>query len=105
MTNALLMQLLKNDLQLKTTANDAYLQQLLNYALSQLKQMGITIAEEQDEEGVTVASDEAIQVIQMQFASYLFRKRAGDETAMPRFLKRAINSLLFNQKMGASNDL
>lgn len=104
MTNQLLLELLKNDLQIKTTANDSYLEQLLSFALSQLKQMGISIEESKDDNDVTVASDEAVQVIQMQFASYLFRKRAGEETAMPRFLKREINSLLFNQKMESDQE-
>lgn len=95
-----LLAVLKTDLQTKTTANDSYLTQLLNFSLSQLKEMGITVTMAEDTEGNAVASDESIQMIQVHFASYLFRKRAGEETGMPRFLKREINNLLFSQKMG-----
>lgn len=100
MTNEVLLQLLKNDLQITTNANDSYLEQLLQFSLTQMERMGITIEVISDND-VNVASDEAIQVIQMQYASYLFRKRAGEETAMPRFLKRELNGLLLSQKMGS----
>ena len=34
----------------------------------------------------------------VQYAAYLFRKRAGNETAMPRFLRLRLNNILFSQK-------
>ena len=99
MDNSTLLSVLKTDLQTKTDANDSYLSQLLNFSLSQMKEMGITVEMTTDTNDEEVASDESIQMIQVHFASYLFRKRAGEETGMPRFLKREINNLLFSQKM------
>ena len=82
--------LLKQDLQMLTDSNDDYLQMLLEMAEGLIKREGIT------PEGTTEYAG-----IQIQYAAYLFRRRAGTETSMPRFLRWEMNNLLFNRKAKA----
>lgn len=80
--------ILKKDLQQEfTTANDDYLTQLLDFSKKLMEQEGIKY-------------EEAIEceMINVHYAAYLFRKRAGKETSMPRFLRYELNNLLFSQK-------
>lgn len=51
-------------------------------------------------EGITLdmTNDTHIRLITM-YASYLYRKRAESENAMPRMLRYALNEELFKQKM------
>ena len=50
-------------------------------------------------EGIAlVENDMDIDMAVVQYAAYLFRKRAGNETAMPRFLRWRLNNILFSQK-------
>ncbi|HCD43854.1 MAG TPA: hypothetical protein DEQ64_09000 [Lachnoclostridium sp.] len=79
---------LKQDLQRLTTANDDYLKNLMKLAASAIKTEGITLTEGD------IDSDMAV----IQYAAYLFRKRAGTDTAMPRFLRWQLNNMLFSQK-------
>lgn len=83
--------LLKKDLQLLTTANDDYLRWLLEAAASSIQREGIKLVEENLE----------CDMVQIHYAAYLFRKRGGTDTAMPRFLRYELNNLLFSQKGGA----
>lgn len=80
--------LLKKDLQRNTTANDEYLYFLLDSSVAAIKREGITLDENDIESDMVV----------IHYAAYLFRKRAGTETAMPRFLRYELNNLLFSQK-------
>lgn len=82
--------LLKQDLQMLTDSNDDYLQMLLEMAEGLIKREGITPENTTEYAG-----------IQIQYAAYLFRRRAGTETSMPRFLRWEMNNLLFNQKAKA----
>lgn len=95
MTNGELLTVLKSDLQMTTTANDSYLGELLAFAQKLIVQEGIAFDE----------SDINCQMIQVQYAAYLFRKRAGSETSMPRFLRYELNNLLFSQKGAVTNDV
>ena len=79
--------LLKSDLQMITSSNDVYLESLLKTAEEAIKKEGIKIEKNPD---ITMAV--------VQYAAYLFRKRAGNETAMPRFLRWRLNNILFSQK-------
>lgn len=79
--------ILKKDLQMLTSANDEYLLILLDQAEALIKR-----------EGVKLMDDIESDMLVIQYAAYLFRKRAGTETAMPRFLRFQINNLLFSQK-------
>lgn len=94
MTTNELLALLKSDLQILSTANDTYLTHLLESALSSIQREGIEFD----------TNDASHQMVQIQYAAYLFRKRAGDITAMPRFLRYELNNILFAQK-GNTNDV
>ena len=87
MTSAEKLSVLKNDLQLMSKANDLFLSLLLEQAAEAIKQEGIILNE-------SIQSD----MIIISYAAYLFRKRAGTDTAMPKFLRYQLNNLLFGQK-------
>lgn len=80
--------LLKQDLQMLTSANDEFLKSLITTAESAIQREGIMLVE----------NDMDIDMAVIQYAAYLFRKRAGNETAMPRFLRWRLNNILFSQK-------
>lgn len=86
--------LLKNDLQMLTSSNDTLLSSLLDASVEYIQKEGITLVE----------NDIGIDMVIVQYAAYLFRKRAGEETAMPRFLRYNLNNILFSQK-GKRNDI
>lgn len=88
MTSAEKLTLLKQDLQMLTSANDAYLASLITAAESAMQREGIELVE----------NDMDIDMAVVQYAAYLFRKRASSETAMPRFLRWRLNNILFSQK-------
>ena len=90
MTDVQRLAILKQDLQLLTNANDDYLMTLILAAKNAIQTEGITLTEG------NVLVDTAI----VQYAAYLFRKRASEETIMPRFLRYQLNQLLFSQKVG-----
>lgn len=90
MTDVQRLAILKQDLQLLTNANDDYLMTLILAAKNAIQTEGITLVEG------NVLVDTAI----VQYAAYLFRKRASEETMMPRFLRYQLNQLLFSQKVG-----
>lgn len=80
--------ILKKDLQLSTAANDEYLNTLLSFAEDAIKREGITLAD----------GDLECEMAVIHYAAYLFRKRAGTDASMPRFLRYELNNLLFSQK-------
>lgn len=86
--------LLKNDLQMLTSSNDTLLSSLLDASAEYIQKEGITLVE----------NDIGIDMVIVQYAAYLFRKRASEETAMPRFLRYNLNNILFSQK-GKRNDV
>lgn len=88
MTNSEKLTLLKQDLQMLTSANDEFLKSLITTAESAIQREGITLVE----------NDMDIDMAVVQYAAYLFRKRASNETAMPRFLRWRLNNILFSQK-------
>ena len=79
--------LLKHDLGIHTNAHDEYLRFLLKSAKERISREGI---KEEDTTEYTA--------IQIEYAAYLFQKRAGTDTAMPRFLRWDLNNLLISQK-------
>lgn len=87
MTDGEKLTLLKQDLQMITNANNVYLSALLSQASSAIQTEGIVL------DG-TIECDMAV----VQYAAYLFRKRASTETAMPRFLRWNLNNILMKQK-------
>lgn len=85
--------LLKMDLQMITCSNDVYLRHLLDFAAAAMTK-----------EGATDDGSIAYEGIQIEYAAYLFRKRAANTaggkdsaTAMPRFLRWQLNNLIFHQ--------
>ena len=94
MTEAEKLTILKNDLQLRTDGNDTFLEFLLKGAKTLIEQEGIILVE----------NDTNCDMVQIHYAAYLFRRRGGTETSMPRFLRYELNNLLFSQK-GALNDI
>lgn len=87
MNNTEKLVILKKDLQQMTTANDTYLETLLTFAEAAIQR-----------EGVVLKDDIECNMAVIHYAAYLFRKRAGTDTAMPRFLRYELNNLLFSQK-------
>ena len=87
MTNVEKLVILKKDLQQMTTANDTYLETLLTFAEAAIQR-----------EGIVLKDDIECNMAVIHYAAYLFRKRAGADTAMPRFLRYELNNLLFSQK-------
>lgn len=93
MTNEEKLSLLKKDLQMLTSANDEYLSALLSQATSAIQTEGIVLDD-------SIECEMAV----VEYAAYLFRKRASTETAMPRFLRWNLNNILMKQK-GRRNDI
>lgn len=81
--------ILKKDLQMLTNSNDEYLKQLLKMSEKLIRR-----------EGIDITLDIDVQMSIIHYAAYLFRKRAGRDTAMPRFLRYELNNILFSQKAG-----
>lgn len=80
--------ILKKDLQQLNSVNDELLKILLSQAEAAILREGISLMEDDIESEMAV----------IQYAAYLFRKRAGTDTAMPRFLRLQLNNMLFSQK-------
>lgn len=88
MTEQQRLNILKHSLQRQfTDANDEYLLHLLNAGEAAIKREGIVDDDTEDYENCVI-----------DYAAYLFRKRAGTETAMPRFLRWQLNNILVSQK-------
>ena len=94
--------LLKQDLQMLTSSNDAFLSSLLDAAQAAIQREGIVIPE----------NDIDIDLCIVQYAAYLFRKhfyshaprkRAGTDTAMPRFLRYRLNNIWLSQHVGGES--
>ncbi len=88
MTEAQKLVILKKDLQLTTAANDEYLLTLLSFAVAAVTREGIALKR----------GDIMCEMAVIHYAAYLFRRRAGTDTTMPRFLRYELNNLLFSQK-------
>lgn len=102
MTDAEKLKMLKMNLQLLTNTQDEYLTFLMTAAGAAMKREGIKLDDTAD-----------CNACQIDYAAYLFRKRAGStqsstmgtgfapsggETAMPRFLRYQLNNILLAQK-------
>ena len=89
MTDAELLTMTKSNLQIAGFTWDAYLARLIIAAQEAIATQGITLDLEQ-------VSDCNLVVM---YASYLYRKRADDNPAMPRMLRYELNNRLFSQKV------
>lgn len=86
MTDEEKLTILKKDLNRMTDSNDDYLKILLKQGEAQIIGEGIKKFE-------GIEWDMAV----IDYAAYLFRKRASAETAMPRFLRLQLNNMKINQ--------
>lgn len=87
--------ILKKDLQMLTSSNDDYLRILLRQAEAQVKREGV-------DPGVGIEGD----VVVIQYAAYLFRKRASGDAAMPRYLRLQLNNMKVSRAgKGESGDV
>ena len=97
MTNNDILTMLKIDLQISVTQQDAYLTNLIELAKAAIQKEGIILnelTEEGNSKGITVEDGMIIQM----YAAYLYRKRREENAAMPRSLRYALNNRLFSQK-------
>lgn len=92
MTDQQKLVLLKADLQLMTSANDVLLLHLLEASEAAISREGIEADGSADYDAAHIS-----------YAAYLFRKRAANETAMPRFLRWQLNNILMSQKIKAGD--
>ena len=92
MNDELKLTILKRDLQMTTNANDEYLKMLLRLSEAAIAREGIKIPEK--EEGIEIG------MAAVHYAAYLYRKRSGTDTSMPRYLRYELNNILFSQKAG-----
>lgn len=88
MENAEKLELLKQDLQRMSPSNDKLLEALLEQAKKAIEREGITLD----------PNDMEYDMVQIQYAAYLFRKRGAPDTAMPRYLRYELNNMLMHQK-------
>lgn len=89
--------LLKQDLGIFSDAKDDYLRHLLEQAEGRIQEEGIRKEKEDKQQPV-------YDGLHIQYAAYLFRKRARTDTTMPRFLRYGLNNLLFSQKSRGQED-
>lgn len=75
--------LLKLDLTISTAAYDQLLNGLIDRAIKAIEREGITLKND-------LVAD---QMIVVQYAAYLWRKRKGEDTGMPRSLRYELNNL------------
>lgn len=87
MTDSERLAILKKDLQRLTNSDDDYLEVLLEQAEAQVKDEGIDTKD-------GIKGDMAV----IQYAAYLFRKRASGDSAMPRFLRLQLNNMKIGRK-------
>lgn len=89
MDEATQLMILKQNLQrTHTTANDEFLKHLLGQAKGLMKR-----------EGITDDNTKEYQMAVIDYAAFLFRKRANIENTMPKHLRKELNNILFSQKM------
>lgn len=82
--------LLKLDLTISTAAYDQLLNGLIDRAIKAIEREGITLRND-------LVAD---QMIVVQYAAYLWRKRKGEDTGMPRSLRYELNNLYVAQHGG-----
>lgn len=87
LTDEDILEILKVDLQVSSSALDLYLLVLITSARAYIAQEGITLAD--------TAQDAMLAEM---YAAYLYRRRREENVQMPRMLRWALNNRLFGQK-------
>lgn len=90
MKDKTILSLLKTDLQISADAYDGYLSEMISLAREAIADEGIAIDAKSDRDGMLVEL----------YAAYLYRKRKGEKTDMPRMLRYMLNNRLLRQKAG-----
>lgn len=90
LTDEDILEILKVDLQVSSSALDLYLLVLITSARAYIAQEGITLAD----------SAQDAMLVEM-YAAYLYRRRREENVQMPRMLRWALNNRLFGQKEAA----
>lgn len=85
-----MLEMLKIDLGITTTAYDGRLEQYITSAQEQIRREGVTTLD--------TSSVGDMQLVVM-YAAWMWRKRDGME-GMPRMLRYALNNRIFSEKMG-----
>lgn len=91
MTEKEILEILKMDLQISAAQYESYLLKLISRAKDAITEEGIVLKDDSIADGMLVET----------YAAYLYRKRKGENTAMPRSLRYALNNRLFSQKGSA----
>lgn len=91
MTESDKLALVKSDLELLTSGKDDYLLFLLQSAASLIRREGICLTDSVED-----------TLLQTRYAAYLYRRRAKDDTTMPRDLRYALNNRLCHERAGDS---
>lgn len=91
---------LKVDLGISTTAYNTRLAQYITTARAAIEKEGITLANTGTEEAPALSVEDAGLVIM--YAGWLWRKRDTGE-GIPRMLRWQLNNRLFSQKVGEEN--
>ena len=95
MTDQEKLTILKKDLQMLTNSNDDYLKILIKQAKAQIEREGVDTSDGIEEDMAVI-----------QYAAYLFRKRASGDTAMPRYLRLQLNNMKVSKAgKGESGDV
>lgn len=95
MTDQEKLTILKKDLQMLTNSNDDYLKILMKQAEAQIEREGVDTSDGIEEDMAVI-----------QYAAYLFRKRASGDTAMPRYLRLQLNNMKVSKAgKGESGDV
>lgn len=95
MTDQEKLTILKKDLQMLTNSNDDYLKILMKQAEAQIEREGVETSDGIEEDMAVI-----------QYAAYLFRKRASGDTAMPRYLRLQLNNMKVSKAgKGESGDV
>ena len=89
MTIAEILTMTKSNLQIAGDSFDEYLSMLIGAAQSSIAREGITLDLENSIEDCNLV---------IMYASYLYRKRMGDDPSMPRMLRYGLNNRLLAQK-------
>lgn len=87
LTDEDILEILKVDLQVSSSALDLYLLVLITSARAYITQEGIMLTD--------TAQD--AMLVEM-YAAYLYRRRREENVQMPRMLRWALNNRLFSQK-------
>lgn len=89
MTESERLVLLKSNIDRPNYSNDAFLKKLMEQAEAEAVQNGIDMSDKDDIK---------VNMLIIDWAAYLFRKRDGVNAGMPEFLRKERNDLLFAQK-------